>query len=456
MSNKTGQINYFNSLLGKELNQTYRIDSQVALGGMGAVFRGTHLANSDSVAIKVISPHLTANSVFVKRFQREAKVGTILSHPNIVKVYEFGETPEGVLFMAMEFIEGNTLDEYLIHTAPLNVMRCMEILRPLCDALDVAHKRNILHRDLKPANILISKDKKGKEAIKLVDFGLVKLMQPDSEITAGSNLTAMGEACGTPYYMSPEQVIGQPLGSTADIYALGIILYQMLTAKMPVESTNVRQILAIKINQDPPPPSQKFPFIPKILDPIIQKALARDPRKRHQTGKELFDEFQKAAFEINLEYSNPTQPALDQNMLSDLRKNYVSSEGAIKPALVPLPDIASQKASPAMPISQEVSIEAPTTDYIYQITPEPTSDPISEPTSDSIPIVTLPVPQNSLAKDDTNSSYNNYNNYNNFTPIVQPIRATDTSQKQVKILIIAVGILFGLLIITVALFIMQK
>ncbi|KAF0247269.1 MAG: hypothetical protein FD167_3332, partial [bacterium] len=145
-----------------------------------------------------------------------------------------------------------------------------------------------------------------------------------------------------------------------------------------------------------------------------------------------------------------------QNMLSDLRKNYVSSEGAIKPALVPLPDIASQKASPAMPISQEVSIEAPTTDYIYQITPEPTSDPISEPTSDSIPIVTLPVPQNSLAKDDTNSSYNNYNNYNNFTPIVQPIRATDTSQKQVKILIIAVGILFGLLIITVALFIMQK
>ncbi len=449
MTSKTGQINYFNSLLGKELNQTYRIDSQIALGGMGAVFRGTHLTNSDPVAIKVISPHLTANSIFVKRFQREAKVGTILSHPNIVKVYEFGETPEGVLFMAMEFIEGNTLDEYLIHTAPLNVMRCMEILRPLCDALDTAHKRNILHRDLKPANVLISKDKKGKEAIKLVDFGLVKLMQPDSEITAGSNLTAMGEACGTPYYMSPEQVIGQPLGSTADIYALGIITYQMLTAKMPVESTNVRQILAIKINQDPPPPSQKFPFIPKILDPIIQKALARDPRKRYQTGKELFDEFQKAAFEINLEYSNPTQPALDQDMLSDLRKNYVTPEEAIKPELVPSLDI--DIVSPTPPINQEALIEPPKT-YTSQAPLETIPDPI--------PLVTLPFSQNSLTKNDTSPNYNNSNynnsNYNNLTPIFQPIRATDTSQKQVKILIIAVGVLFGLLIITVALFIMQK
>ncbi|MBK7995736.1 MAG: serine/threonine protein kinase [Blastocatellia bacterium] len=198
MSGKTGQISYFNSLLGKLLNQTYRIDSQVALGGMGAVFRGVQVSTNEVVAIKVISPHLTANSVFVKRFQREAKVGSLLSHPNIVKVHEFGETPEGILFMAMEFIEGKTLDEYITHSSPLNVMRALEILRPLSEALDTAHKRNILHRDLKPANVLLAKDSQGKEVIKLVDFGLVKLLQPDSEITAGSNLTAMGEACGTP------------------------------------------------------------------------------------------------------------------------------------------------------------------------------------------------------------------------------------------------------------------
>lgn len=443
MTNKTGQINYFNSLLGKELNQAYRIDSQIALGGMGAVFRGVHLKNNEPVAIKVISPHLTANSIFVKRFQREAKVGTILSHPNIVKVYEFGETPEGILFMAMEFIEGKTLDEYLTSAAPLNVMRCIEILRPLCEALDAAHKRNILHRDLKPANVLIAKDKQGKETIKLVDFGLVKLMQPDSEITAGSNLTAMGEACGTPYYMSPEQVIGQPLGPTADIYGLGIIIYQMLTAKMPVESNNVRQILAIKINQDLAPPSEKFPFIPKILDPVVQKTLARDPRKRYQTGKELFDDFQKAAFDISLEYSNPTQPVLDQSILSDIRKDYVAGEEQVESAPTPSPQINLAPKATDLSFAQKATL--PQTDnHIYQATQNPVQTPI----------VPLSTPEISLVNNNHNLKNDIQNPVQN--PVVQPIRVTDANEKQVKILIITVGVLLSLLIITVALFIMQK
>src|SRR5207253_6483282 len=147
----TGQINYFNSLIGKEINQTYRIDERLAVGGMGAVFRGTNLKQGDIVAIKVISPHLAANPVFVKRFQREARVGEILSHPNIVKVYEFGETEDGLLFMVMEFVEGETLGEYLERTGALPVSKSLEILRPLCEALDNAHSRSILHRDLKPA-----------------------------------------------------------------------------------------------------------------------------------------------------------------------------------------------------------------------------------------------------------------------------------------------------------------
>lgn len=435
MSNKTGQINYFNSLLGKELNQTYRIDSQVALGGMGAVFRGVHLKNNESVAIKVISPHLTANSTFVKRFQREAKVGTILSHPNIVKVYEFGETHEGILFMAMEFIEGKTLDEYLSRAAPLNVMKCIEILRPLCEALDAAHRRNILHRDLKPANVLLSKDKTGKETVKLVDFGLVKFLQPDSEFTAGSNLTALGEACGTPYYMSPEQVIGQPLSSTADIYSLGIILYQMLTAKMPIESNNVRQILAIKINQDIPPPSTKFPFIPQILDPVVQKALDRDPRKRYQTGKELFDAFQKAAFDISLEYSNPTQPVLDQNLLSDVRNNYIG-------------DIEDSQAEekPQLPISKPSPLP------VFRDEKLPKT-PVKAPIQ--MPLGAPPVPI-ALISSAQNSTSDSFSSTPSQIPSMPPIKATDPNEKQVKILIIIVGVLFALLMVTVTLFIMQK
>ncbi|MBL8196578.1 MAG: serine/threonine protein kinase [Blastocatellia bacterium] len=446
MSGKTGQISYFNSLLGKLLNQTYRIDSQVALGGMGAVFRGVQVSTNEVVAIKVISPHLTANSVFVKRFQREAKVGSLLSHPNIVKVHEFGETPEGILFMAMEFIEGKTLDEYITHSSPLNVMRALEILRPLSEALDTAHKRNILHRDLKPANVLLAKDSQGKEVIKLVDFGLVKLLQPDSEITAGSNLTAMGEACGTPYYMSPEQIIGQQLGPTADIYSLGIILYQMLTGKMPIESNNVRQILAIKINQDPPVASQKFPFIPKVLDVVLQTALSRDPRKRYQTAKELFDNFQKAVFEISLEYSQATQPVLDQGMISELRQEYSISQKDLSfsnnsleqtPNLSPIAEIATINNTATKP-SNIIAINSP-------ITQVPPLNKIPQPSEiDSSPSI--------------NSNSMNSMNSDSFSREVHQssISPRETSEKQVKFLIITVGVLFGLLIITLALYLTQN
>ncbi|MFY9223767.1 MAG: serine/threonine-protein kinase [Blastocatellia bacterium] len=446
MSGKTGQISYFNSLLGKVLNQTYRIDSQVALGGMGAVFRGTQISTNEVIAIKVISPHLTANGVFVKRFQREAKVGAILSHPNIVKVHEFGETPEGILFMAMEFIEGKTLDEYITHSSPLNVMRALEILRPLSEALDTAHKRNILHRDLKPANVLIAKDSQGKEAIKLVDFGLVKLLQPDSEITAGSNLTAMGEACGTPYYMSPEQIIGQQLGPTADIYSLGIILYQMLTGKMPIESSNVRQILAIKINQDPPVASQKFPFIPKVLDPVLQTALSRDPRKRYQTAKELFDNFQKAVFEISLEYSQATQPVLDQGMISDLRQEYNISEKDLSfsnnapeqtPALSPVAEIATINNTATKP-SNIIAVNSP----IAQV---PTLSKISQPSEVDSSASINPNSINSMNSD----SFSREVHQSSISP-------RETSEKQIKFLIITVGVLFGLLIITLALYLTQN
>jgi serine/threonine-protein kinase len=323
MSGTTGQIDYFKSLIGREINSTYRIEDQLAIGGMGAVFRAVNLKQGERVAIKVISPHLAANPVFVKRFKREARVGCLLSHPHIVKVYEFGEAPDGLLFMVMEFIEGQTLGDIMERSGPMTVTRCLEIIKPLCEGLDAAHKRNILHRDLKPANILIAKDKNGKESVKLVDFGLVKILQPDNEITQGStNLTAMGEACGTPFYMSPEQIIGQPLAPTADIYSLGVILFQMLTSKMPVESNSIRQILSMKINQDLPPPSQKYPFLPANIDKVLQKVLARDPRNRYQNGEELYRAFQQIALELTAEFSQPTEPTINSEMLDEVRKDY--------------------------------------------------------------------------------------------------------------------------------------
>lgn len=319
----TGQINYYNSLIGREINRVYLIQEQLAVGGMGAVFKATDLRDNSIVAVKVISPHLAANPVFVKRFQREAKVGWALSHPNVAKVHEFGETDTGLLFMVMEYINGETLGDYMERNGPIKITRCMEILKPLCEALDAAHKRNILHRDLKPANILLTKTAQGENTVKLVDFGLVKLLQPDDEITkGGANLTGMGEACGTPFYMSPEQVIGQPLAPTADIYSLGVILYQMLTARMPIESNSIRQILALKINQDIPPPSQRFPFIPSNLDKVLQKAMARDPRYRYQTAIELYQAFHGVVAEIASEISQPSESSVEQEVVESMRTDY--------------------------------------------------------------------------------------------------------------------------------------
>ncbi|MEW6732973.1 MAG: serine/threonine-protein kinase, partial [Acidobacteriota bacterium] len=263
-SGGTDTVTYFNSLIGREINGCYRIEEKIGVGGMGAVFRAINLKQHNTVAVKVISPHLAANQIFIKRFQREARVGWALSHPNIIKVYEYGETEVGLLFAVMEFIEGETLGNYIDYSAPLTISRCLQILVPLCDALATAHARNILHRDLKPANVLLSREN-DCEVIKLGDFGLVKLLQPDDEISQGSNLTAIGETFGTPHYMSPEQLMGHALAPTTDIYSLGVITYEMLTGRVPIETNDRREFLTLKLRRDLAPPSTRFPFLPVAL-----------------------------------------------------------------------------------------------------------------------------------------------------------------------------------------------
>ncbi|MEW6731082.1 MAG: serine/threonine-protein kinase [Acidobacteriota bacterium] len=315
MSNTVSQDQYYDSLIGKEIKSTYRVDHKIGAGGMGAVFKATNLQDGSIVALKIISPQLVANSKFVKRFQREAKVGWILSHPNIVKVHEFGETEDSLLYMAMEFVEGETLKSYLASCSALSPERCLELIKPICDGLEAAHKRNILHRDLKPENILITKDSEGKETLKLADFGLVKLMQPDSEITKGSNLTEVGEVFGTPHYMSPEQVLGQPIEATADIYSLGVILHQMLTGKVPIQRTNIREILLVKVSEDMAPPSSKYSFLSPAFDSVLQRVLARHPEDRYQKVGLFFQAFQQAVTEAESPVIIPskrTNPQLEQ------------------------------------------------------------------------------------------------------------------------------------------------
>lgn len=281
---------YFNSMINRTLNNTYLIEEKIGEGGMGVVFSGTHLLLGNKVAIKVMVPTLKKSDNDVKRFQREARVGWSLSHPNIIKVFEFSRTQDGILFMVMELAKGENLKHHIRRLAPLPLTRCIQILKPLCDALDLAHKRNILHRDLKPANILIS-EKNGVETVKLADFGIVKLLSSDNQITTeGTNLTSTGTVIGSLDYMSPEQMMGYNLSAASDIYSLGVILYEMLTAKLPIQAIEIRELLKLKTSYDKlPSPSTKFPFLTPNLDKVLKKVLFPAPTQRYQKAGDLLN-----------------------------------------------------------------------------------------------------------------------------------------------------------------------
>lgn len=288
----TGELSdYYDNLIGRDINNCYRIEMKLGEGGMGAVFRAIDLRTEEKVAIKVIAPDIASDKIFIKRFKREARVGGLLSHNNIIKVLEYGQTSEGLFFMVMEYIEGETLSNYLNRQRRLPLTRILEIFQQLCNGLAAAHERGIVHRDLKPANILIS-NQHGTETVKLADFGIMKLVQSDKEITeGGAQLTAMGEIFGTPNYMSPEQIMAGIVGKTGDIYSLGVILYEMLTGYLPFNTSNMKELRMLKTLQLPPPPSTICNSVPVDCDAVLLKALARDKDERYQTIDSFYQDF---------------------------------------------------------------------------------------------------------------------------------------------------------------------
>lgn len=296
-------------LIGQLVNGIYLLEDKIGEGGMGAVFRAMHLRTQQLFAIKVIAPHLVANRNDARRFLREARVGLMLSHPSIVKVHEFGETPEGLLFMVMDYAEGVLLSDVIEDQSPLSPVHALNILNPLCEALDYAHRRNILHRDLKPSNIIITKDSAGNDTAKLLDFGIMKLLQPDEQISFAP-LTDVNVIIGTPDYMSPEQLMNHELKSTSDIYSAGIILYQMLTSQVPIEYFDFSDFLMNKVYRDADPPSTKMPHVPPAIDQVLMKALARDPEQRHQNAGDLYREFLRAVYSLPSHLQQPDAAAI--------------------------------------------------------------------------------------------------------------------------------------------------
>lgn len=291
--NLGGGDQYFTSLIGKTFNNTYFIERQIGQGGMGLVFAAKHLLLGTDVAIKVLSPTLKKNITDVKRFQREARVGWSLSHPNIVKIFELSQTQDNILFIVMEFVKGDNLKNYIQRSAPLSPHRCYELLKPLCKALSFAHKNNVLHRDLKPANILISEENQ-TEIIKLADFGIAKLLKSGDDITQGTILTTEGTVIGSLDYMSPEQFMDYKLGTTSDIYSLGVILHEMLTKKLPIYGSSPQDLLKLKTTYHKMPlPSKQFTFLSSVFDDLLRKALSPIPQDRYQKPEDLLNAFEE-------------------------------------------------------------------------------------------------------------------------------------------------------------------
>jgi eukaryotic-like serine/threonine-protein kinase len=313
MSNSGDNLADFDldDLIGQLINNNYLLEDKIGEGGMGAVFRAIDIRNGDYRAVKVISPQLISNNNEAKRFLREARLGLILSHPGIVKVYEFGETTEGLLFMVMEYIEGKPLIDLIEEEAPFAPARIISILEPLCEALDYAHSHNVLHRDLKPGNIIVIKDEQGRESSKLVDFGIMKLLKADDQMS-NVQLTDTNVVLGTPDYMSPEQLVCHELKPTADVYSLGVILYQMLTGGFPIDYFDFAEFLMLKVYRDAEPPSTRFAFIPPELDTLILKVLARDPEQRYQSAGALYRAYLQTVCRLPAAVQQPDAETLAQ------------------------------------------------------------------------------------------------------------------------------------------------
>ncbi len=298
-------------LIGRVINDRFRITGLIARGGMGKVYRAEQAPLGREVALKILNPnyHGDQDPEFHKRFFLEASICAKLTHPNTVTIFDYGRTDDDVYYIAMELLEGKTLHRALRENGRLEPDRAMHIARQMCRSLREAHALGVVHRDLKPANIFLVKHGDEQDFVKVLDFGLVKDLAEKSE-----DLTQTGLFMGSPKYMSPEQIRGEHVDHRCDIYALGVILYQMLTGKVPFDRPNSVNILMAHVHEQPPTMAETAPgaiFDPR-LEQVVLKAMAKDPAERFDTMDAFLVELKHTAAETGLGVSRSGESALSR------------------------------------------------------------------------------------------------------------------------------------------------
>jgi beta-lactam-binding protein with PASTA domain/tRNA A-37 threonylcarbamoyl transferase component Bud32 len=257
-------------LTGRLLDGRYRVGSRIARGGMASVYEATDVRLDRQVAVKVMHPGLGDDNEFAARFVREARAAARLSHPNVVAVYDQGDD-DGTVFLAMEMVQGHTLRDVIRKESPMSPPRAVAVLEPVLSALAAAHRAGLIHRDVKPENVLIADDGR----VKVADFGLAKAISTDTQHTATG-----GVLIGTVSYLAPELVVDGRADARADVYAAGVVLYELLTGKKPHEGDSPIHVAYKHVHEDVPPPSAKAPEVPGYVDALVARATARDQVQR--------------------------------------------------------------------------------------------------------------------------------------------------------------------------------
>lgn len=275
--------------IGTILNGTYQIQEVVGRGGMGSVYRARDILMERTVAIKMLHAHLVQDQASIQRFQQEARAASAINHPNVITAYDFGISESNQPYLIMDFLQGKSLSATIDESNGLEYSRAIHIFAQTCDALHVAHSKGVIHRDLKPSNIMIVQNRDDNDFVKIVDFGIAKLLPHSGK--QSQNLTQTGELFGSPLYMSPEQFLGKTLDERTDIYAMGCVMYEALIGRPPFSGEHVLETMHKHINEPPAKFNLARPDlkIPAKLETIVMRALEKHPDARFQSMAELRD-----------------------------------------------------------------------------------------------------------------------------------------------------------------------
>jgi serine/threonine-protein kinase len=283
-------------LIGLILGDRYRLITRIGEGGMGTVYLAEHVALGKRVAVKVLRPEYSRDEELVRRFEQEARAASQVGHENIVDVVDFGRTAGGSLYFVMEVLEGESLARLIHREGALPVERALRVLAQICRALGAAHARGVVHRDLKPENVLLVPRDDGTDLVKVLDFGISKT----HGVPDGGRITRAGSIIGTPEYMAPEQAMATAVDHRCDVYAFGVLAYEMLTGTLPFHGETPLATLLKHQGEPPEPPSRRRPDLPPEAEAMVLKALVKRPEGRQQDMSEVAADLSRALAAVGL------------------------------------------------------------------------------------------------------------------------------------------------------------